>query len=295
MKIVICVNDCEHGLKLADFTNRLGFPGAEYHFVSVVLPIMSAPLDINSGPSAVIYADAQRFEVDDAEMKLADLSQEFHRLRGISAKSFASCGAPAAEIFRYAERIEADLIVVGRTERGPVGRLFLGSVSRSIVVGSKISVLVVETPVPEEDGPLRAVIATDHSQYARECIEHLYELAPQGIAQLTILNVYDKSEHERLQSAFPTEAQELSHAHVARRKNSTDSLAREFKQLVPIVESEVEVSDIRAAIREEMKKTNAGLLVLGAHGHTWLERTMLGSISFQQAFGEPYSVLIMRI
>ena len=295
MKIVICVNDCEQGLKLAEFTNRLGFPDSEFHFVHVILPIMSAPLDMDSGASAVLYADAQRSALDDARAKLTELSEEFHLRSKVPAQNHVSCGEPVRNVLHYVEQIKADLIVVGRTERGPIGRLFLGSVSRSVVAESKVSVLVVQTPVPAGSVSIRVLMATDLSSYARQCIEHLYELAPRRIEQLTILNIYDKEDHDRLRAAAPTEADECVEEHMTRLRRSIDSLASEFKHLIPVVGSKVEINSVRTAIHDEMAKTKSDLLILGAHGHTWLERTHLGSVSFRQAFGEPYSVLIMRV
>ncbi|MBC8134649.1 MAG: universal stress protein, partial [Fibrella sp.] len=41
--------------------------------------------------------------------------------------------------------------------------------------------------------------------------------------------------------------------------------------------------------------TGADLLIVGAQGHTLMERLSLGSVSFRQAMTAPYSVMILRV
>jgi nucleotide-binding universal stress UspA family protein len=292
MKIVICVDVCKHGSKLAEFVSRFDFPEAEFYFVHIVLPIMTAPLE---GGSAVAYAEAQQIALDDAKAELSGLAEEFSRGRNKPAQSYTVCGAPAAQILRYADQIDADLIVVGRSQRGTLGRLLAGSVSRGIVVGSMTSVLVVQSPVPEGSLALNAVFATDHSSYAKKCSARLNELHPRGFSRLTVLNVFDGDEIARLRATFPAEAEALERSLLTKHKNETVAVAQELDALAPAVEATFEIGKVPDSISGTMEKTRADLLIVGAHGHTWLQRTMLGSVSFEQAFGEPYSVLIVRV
>lgn len=43
-----------------------------------------------------------------------------------------------------------------------------------------------------------------------------------------------------------------------------------------------------------MKDVNGDLLAMGAQGHGFIERVMLGSLSLQQVMASPYSTLILR-
>ena len=63
---------------------------------------------------------------------------------GIDLEFFAHTrlGRPVDEILDLAEEIGADMIVVGSHDRGPVGRLLLGSVSEAVVRGARCPVLV---------------------------------------------------------------------------------------------------------------------------------------------------------
>jgi nucleotide-binding universal stress UspA family protein len=59
-------------------------------------------------------------------------------------------------------------------------------------------------------------------------------------------------------------------------------------QIIPGKPSEI--------ITQAMLDTKADLLILGAKGHSVIERLVLGSVSFDQAIGQhPYPVLILRI
>lgn len=51
-------------------------------------------------------------------------------------------GVPAAEILRIAEELEADAIIVGTRDRGPVKRALLGSVATKVMQNALCAVLV---------------------------------------------------------------------------------------------------------------------------------------------------------
>jgi nucleotide-binding universal stress UspA family protein len=64
------------------------------------------------------------------------------RERGIESTMQIEHGLPESEIVRVAEEGGYDLIVAGSRERGPVGELFLGSVSKAVVHEAPCPVLV---------------------------------------------------------------------------------------------------------------------------------------------------------
>jgi len=65
------------------------------------------------------------------------------RLRGVSAQFLIWEGEPGAVTIDAAEAEGADVIVVGSHDRGPVGRLLLGSVSSYVVDHSRRPVVVI--------------------------------------------------------------------------------------------------------------------------------------------------------
>jgi nucleotide-binding universal stress UspA family protein len=57
-------------------------------------------------------------------------------------------GTPAAEIVRYAQDANIDLIVMGTHGRGLVGHMVMGSVAEKVVRTASCPVLTVRTPAP---------------------------------------------------------------------------------------------------------------------------------------------------
>ncbi len=108
-------------------------------------------LSVVSVPSFV----AAEGEVDTREM--AQYEQEFQRIHNqlidgyfkgnvsTLVESKILHGDPASKILKYADEIDADLIVMGSKGQGKLASVFLGSVSKHVVNNSRRSVLVVKT------------------------------------------------------------------------------------------------------------------------------------------------------
>ena len=63
---------------------------------------------------------------------------------GVEHLSVLKSGDPAREIYKYAEKEDVDLIVMGCRDKGPIDRFFLGSVSQHVVLHASSSILVVK-------------------------------------------------------------------------------------------------------------------------------------------------------
>jgi len=64
-------------------------------------------------------------------------------------------GDPAVEISRVAAETDADLILVGVTARGPIGRLFMGSTAARVIRAAGRPVLAIPRPVNKAAAPVR--------------------------------------------------------------------------------------------------------------------------------------------
>jgi nucleotide-binding universal stress UspA family protein len=72
-------------------------------------------------------------------------------------------GAPAAEIVRYAQDANIDLIVMGTHGRGLVGHMVMGSVAEKVVRTASCPVLTVRTPAQGWIAPEVATASTSAS------------------------------------------------------------------------------------------------------------------------------------
>jgi nucleotide-binding universal stress UspA family protein len=106
---------------------------------------------------AVYVSDISNFTPTSAEWKFISesIEEEAETALGyvrrqaesenISFESVKLSGAPAAEIVQFANKVKADLIVVGATGKNAFERIFLGSISEKVARNAKQQVLIVRT------------------------------------------------------------------------------------------------------------------------------------------------------
>jgi nucleotide-binding universal stress UspA family protein len=202
-------------------------------------------------------------------------------------------GSAPDQLMTHAEDAHADLIAAGGRAHGALSAFLTGSVGRGLVIGAKQSLLIAKgDPAPE--GPVRAVLATDHSRYADRCLTTLLNLAPKGIAHLTVLTAYPRESVEAIRPFLPEYVLDPASwiDDSLRQRNE-----RVIERLTPLgctFDSRVVNDPPNEAIKKAMQETGADLLILGAQGHGWVERLTVGSVSFHQVVAEPFSVLVLR-
>ena len=113
--------------------------GATLHFVTIVRPpegwwgIVGSP----PTPSALSKSltEAQR-EILDSVMAAIDLT-------GIEVIQVEDVGDPARMLLDYADKVDADLMVIGRRGAGLIERIMLGSVANRVVHDAQYPVVLV--------------------------------------------------------------------------------------------------------------------------------------------------------
>jgi nucleotide-binding universal stress UspA family protein len=131
MKILLAYDGFEHSQNaLAAAAELARSPKAEVTILSVVPPDARGS---KAGGHVMLRPHAH----EDVARAHAYL-----RERGIDSTMQIEHGPPESEIVRVAEDGGYDLIVAGSRERGPVGELFLGSVSKAVVHDAPCAVLV---------------------------------------------------------------------------------------------------------------------------------------------------------
>ena len=93
-----------------------------------------------AGPESVRLAVAHKFTR--AHQRLEALSVEL-RKEGLDATALLLQGATAETILREAERLSADVVLMGTRARGAVRELFVGSVSKEVLRQSTRPVLLI--------------------------------------------------------------------------------------------------------------------------------------------------------
>ncbi|MDX9917170.1 MAG: universal stress protein [Gudongella sp.] len=97
----------------------------------------------SSGYGGVYNLDLLTEELKKHQEKILDDSIEKLDLSGIESEKRVEVGTPSEEIVDLAEKLKADLIVIGRRGYSRVKRFFVGSVSQRVVSEAHCPVLVV--------------------------------------------------------------------------------------------------------------------------------------------------------
>ncbi|CAN5171766.1 hypothetical protein BH20ACT3_BH20ACT3_17660 [soil metagenome] len=79
------------------------------------------------------------------------------------------------------------------------------------------------------------------------------------------------------------------------RAHSSHELARLNEVLDVAAESIVETGEPGPAICDVAARVGADVVVLGSHGHGWLQRVLIGSVSHHVLHHAPCPVLVMRL
>lgn len=208
-------------------------------------------------------------------------------------------GHPAEALLKRAESLRAELIAVNaaHTKKESAAALS-GSIARALLMAAPQSVLIGRPSqlLGAEAEPVRAVFATDHSDYANRCVEKLIDFAPQGLTHLTLVTAMPEVELEQLDHAVPQLAVTVSGSVRQALEKRNLALVQKLQRELPKVEVQALIlpMPVPDALEQAMDSASADLLILGAKGHGLVERLTLGSVSLRAAMSSAYSVLVLR-
>jgi nucleotide-binding universal stress UspA family protein len=195
-------------------------------------------------------------------------------------------GAPHRALAEAAERLPADLIVVGASERpGPLARV-LGSTAERVLAHAPVPVLVVrgELRLPLADVLLPVDLSPLSFDAFRRAVDLLRPLAGPGtrFRALFVLSVVQR----QFGMQFTPEQMD---------RLAADELRRFLERagVEAPVEARVRVGEPRQGIREELAERPAELVALGTHGWSGFQRFALGSVASTIARSAESSVLVV--
>ena len=113
--------------------------GAQLLIVAVVRPPEGWWGIVGSPPTADALGDA----LSDAQRDVLDRTLEAVDLDGVDFDTFEEIGEPAQRLIEACERLDGDLLVVGRRGAGMLRRMVVGSVANHVVNEAPCPVLIV--------------------------------------------------------------------------------------------------------------------------------------------------------
>jgi nucleotide-binding universal stress UspA family protein len=190
--------------------------------------------------------------------------------------------APAVhrEILAQADRVRADLIVIGTHGRSGFDRLLLGSVSERVLRSARVPVLTVPAAADAVQAPVpfsRILCAVDFSESSRLVLAHATALARSGGGRVTLVHVvellpvaYEPMITPPFDAAqFRAAAEKAAEAHL--------------QALVPVAARDTCRTYVTSAARayegilDTAADRQADVIVLGVYGRHMLDRLLFGS------------------
>jgi hypothetical protein len=243
--------------------------GARVRAVSVV-----------AGGDAELYAMGEQLitkELNSARACLDDV----HMLAssaGVAYESEASQGNQVyQEIVSQAEKMQADLIIMGRRGRHGMARLMVGPSTVRVIGHARCNVLVV--PRAAKLTGRHFVVASDGSRYGDTAAFTAARLAKLYGTPVTVISV-TRPEHSE-------ERRREAHQIVNR-------LVSFLKQEGVKVEGKVPHGRADAMIVQTAVENNADLIIVGSRGRTGLERVLLGNTSERVIDEARCAVLVVK-
>jgi nucleotide-binding universal stress UspA family protein len=213
------------------------------------------------------------------------------RVRGTTV---IKVGRPSAAIAERAKSDGADLVVMATQGRHFVQHLLLGSVAERVVRAAPCPVLTVRAGVRPRKGMRRVVVATDFSAASSAARDYAVALARGAGAKLVVLHAVEPIALAGDVYGFTASATMYDAVDKAARQSLAAIFADLRKNRGLRVQGVLVNGAATTSIVDAAKKLRADVLVLGTHGHSGLDRVLLGSVAERVVRTSPVPVLTVR-
>ncbi len=205
--------------------------------------------------------------------------------------------SPPDEILRYAEENDISLIVMGTCGRSALGRFFFGSTAEKVVRHSHCPVLtVLEEPTEfiKMGKYDKILLPTDYSDTSKKAIPWAVSLAENHDAELILFHAIEENIPPQYYAAGITSIFELDRELKKRASKALDIFMEEIKGKKLKTKKVVVEGKSDEEIVKYAKENNIDLVVLASHGHSGIERVLLGSTTERVIRKAPCPVLTIK-
>jgi nucleotide-binding universal stress UspA family protein len=209
---------------------------------------------------------------------------------GVPARAIVTADAsPGRGIHRVAEELDADLMVIGSSHRGPVGRVVAGDNVRAVLVGAGRPVVVVSHPA-------------DEARLGQPVIGVGYDGSPEGREALAWGAGLAEAVDGCVRVIYTVESGDRFSPGVSYGFNWVGPVPeREEHAKSVVAEAAADIGDratgqvVVSTARDELARLSQelDLLVLGSHGYGPVRRTLLGSTSDRLAHTAACPVVVV--
>lgn len=202
---------------------------------------------------------------------------------------------PHKAIIEAAEKMSADVIVMGRHGKSGLEKVLIGSVTAKVIGYSPCNVLVV--PRDAQISCKSILVATDGSKYSEMAATKAIDIAKRCKSNLTALSV------------APSELLANVDADTGYTQQQLDILAKEIFDMSEKSVKSVEIAALKEGLQverivmggrpyegvvETAKKKKSDLVVIGSHGRTGFKKFLMGSVAERVVGLAPCAVLVVK-
>ncbi len=228
---------------------------------------------------------------------LAEISQRLSARAPLALTTAMLGGTVPLALERFVRDGDGDLLVMTTHGRGPLGRLWLGSVADTLVRRAGKPVLLIHAvegePAALEVEPLieRVLVALDGSSLAEQVLSHAADLARLLGATLDLFSVVTPAMVAG--GAFGLQPGAAAGETVAGAQAYLKRLATMVSGLT-VETHATTAADPAAAICAAAALRDAGLLALATHGRSGMSRLVAGSVAERVVHNTFLPVLLLR-
>lgn len=291
MKIVAGIDELERSKGLLHLLEALKFTSCELTLLNVI-----ERLGESSIPNVQQDLIARFLKMQEAEASalLKTVRESLGPDAPYKVTSELLSGFSANKVIQHASDTKADILALGSSGKGLLQKALVGSVGKKALITAPCSVLISRNAAPLQR-PLHVVLATDHSDYAKRWLDKFIAWKPQGLGKLTVVTVQGRGSFVGMGANVAQIESEFSSWMQNELKRRNEECAQRLSSLAQKVSSRVEAGErVDDTLDRVMLEEKADLLVLGAQGHGFLERALIGSVSLEMALGRQHSVLVVR-
>lgn len=294
MRILLAVDKASQSGPVINLVEALRFRNAHVDVVHVLelLGEQFAGVPITEKPDQ--FLDYVRAKEESCTALLDEVTAALRR-RGfaLDVQAYMTRGFVANQLVYRSEESAADLVALGVSDKDGLKMPVTGSVTRKTVITTKSSFLIGRGDVNPAKR-LTVLFATDHSPYADRCVDAFAAWAPGGIQRLVVSTIIPPQlagAIDLMPSGFKASAVNWTRSELER---SNERVLERLKCFYRIGKSRIDMGNVSESLEIAMRKEKADLLVLGAQGNGFAERSVIGSVALEQALNARYPVLVIR-
>lgn len=233
-----------------------------------------------------IYPDEKQADAKkEAESILKQALANFKGMDKIDWSSHVAIGKPFDEITNFADRVKADLLVMGVHNKTEIRlrEMFVGTTIERIIRTAFYPVLMVMNTA--KGLYKKAVMATDFSPHAQKACETGFKIMPAG--QIECVHVYD--------TAFSGLIRD-EHANTEKEAEIHDSMDVFCKKLPANInlEKTVRKGSVYAELMGAIRSSQPDIVIIGTQGKSNVGTVFLGSTAKNLLSDPPTDILVTR-